>query len=374
MAETVTVDGKELAAALKVVALPTNRTVLPILHNVLLREGKVINYDLRTMVSVDIPSMRKDAPVVMLPLKALKQLLVGVKGEVAFEVNGAAAVEVVLPHGKALLTPQGGHTPEDYPEGPSLDDSTPCYSIPAAAFLDAMRKVEWAVAREETRPGLTAVRMLAKDGQLELTSTDTYRLAHITVPAPEFPDGWTILLRLSTIIPLLRMLPGSESISVAAGENVMVFVIPGKGEIASSIVEGHFPDPQEILQQREESTFSLIFNRTALNDHLAHVNKVLGKVYKPRSIWRRENDGYAISAEDSGQSISQMVACETTGTPPGSFGLNPFYAADYTRTADAETIQIEGSSSSRPVFWSGDASDAVCVQMPMILREEEQKS
>ena len=138
------------------------------------------------------------------------------------------------------------------------------YAIPAEDLRVALAQVTFAVASNESRPELTGVLMRFSKGtgeaRLTLASTDSYRLAERTIPvvtAVEAED--TVILPAKTLVEVSRILSVFRddlecppSIEMAISDSQVVFSY-GPVELTSRIIEGNYPDYQQIIPKQFET-------------------------------------------------------------------------------------------------------------------------
>lgn len=167
--------------------------------------------------------------------------------------------------------------PEDFPLLPAATH-TPKITLEASVLARGLGRTIFAAAREETRPEIHSVYWRGEGGQLRLAATDSFRLAEdvITFPAPG--GDFSLLLPLNCASELVRLLPGQSQISLSPHDNYVVFL--GEGlEISSRLVDGQYPDYQQIIPSSWRTKITL------QRDELIRALKTL-TVFLPRDSRR----------------------------------------------------------------------------------------
>lgn len=143
-----------------------------------------------------------------------------------------------------------GLAPEEFPLVPEVKKEKK-FSLPALQFKDAIQKVVFAAANDETRPVLTGVLVTVESDTLTLAATDSYRLAEKKVNLPKKSESLiTAIVPARTIAEVARIIDETiDMIEVVVGENQIQFSI-GATQLVSRLIEGKFPDYQQIIPQK----------------------------------------------------------------------------------------------------------------------------
>lgn len=121
-------------------------------------------------------------------------------------------------------------------------------------FEAAVRKTAIAAAIDESRPTLAGVCFVAKDEELKMVATDSYRLAETKIKLAKKIDK-----EVSFIIPGRTMAEMSRILG-EAGETIKIYPGDNQVEIAlndtilvSRLIEGIFPDYQQIIPKETKT-------------------------------------------------------------------------------------------------------------------------
>jgi len=245
--------------------LTTKNVNLPILENVLVRaENGVIHFtstNLETAVSCTVRGKVEKNGECTIPSKLFFDYVSLLPNE---PVNMEAEndhLSVVCGNHK---TKMNGLPSADFPLIPSVEEGD-VYKIPADDFRNALSRVLFAVATNESRPELTGVsfqfRQADGEDRLVLASTDSYRLAEcaIKLVSSVSDDASNLIVPARTLTEVNRILsvfkddmesPSAVTMNVA--ENQIVFKY-GSVELISRTIEGAYPDYQQIIPSQFET-------------------------------------------------------------------------------------------------------------------------
>jgi DNA polymerase-3 subunit beta len=136
--------------------------------------------------------------------------------------------------------------PGDFPRLPSPDEGT-ALDIEAGALRDAIERVAFAAARDETRPILTAVLLeLGREG-VSLAATDGFRLGRVGLKAAA-GTGQQLLVPARALVEFSRLLPGAKIARlVLIPENRGVYLVADDTRLFTRLVEGRFPAVERVI-------------------------------------------------------------------------------------------------------------------------------
>ncbi len=177
--------------------------------------------------------------------------------------NDSQALEVIC---KNNTTKIKGQPAVDFPLIPQIDRKTP-YILNSQDLRQAISQVIFAVSVSETRPEINGVMLNFSGSKLVLAATDSYRLAekslNLTKKSNSAPQK--IIVPAKTLQELQRILasfkdPAAiseiETVEIYLAENQILFVL-GNIELISRLVEGQYPDYQQIIPQSFNTTLIL---------------------------------------------------------------------------------------------------------------------
>ncbi|MFZ2804739.1 MAG: DNA polymerase III subunit beta [Patescibacteria group bacterium] len=129
------------------------------------------------------------------------------------------------------------------------------YQLPAADAKRAISQVAFAVSASESRPELSGVACFFKGSEVAFVATDSYRLAERVVSCTGGKGDLKTIVPARAFVEATRIL-GSykdelgmpETVTLDFTENQMVMSF-GNVELVSRLIEGSFPDYQQIIPQ-----------------------------------------------------------------------------------------------------------------------------
>ncbi|MGA7434818.1 MAG: DNA polymerase III subunit beta [Solirubrobacterales bacterium] len=141
---------------------------------------------------------------------------------------------------------------DDFPPLPSPGDQT--ISLSRDSLLSTIDLVARAASRDDMRPVLTSVQVLASGNEMTMVATDSYRLAVKQTSLKE-----PVAVELDKNIPaqalkeLSRLLSSSdsESIKLTVTDRVVIFVVDG-AILSTTTVDGQFPKYQQLFPETYE--------------------------------------------------------------------------------------------------------------------------
>ena len=254
---------------------------------------------------------------------------------------------------------------EDFPRLP-VPDASAALSVPAAAFIETVARVARSASRDETRPHLTGVLVTAQEAALRMVATDSYRLS-VKETTLERPLAGSLEANVParTLQELSRIAAanGTETIEVTALENQVVFVA-GDVVLSSRLVEGRFPNYQQLLPESYEH--ELRIERGELLEVVRRVG-LLAQKNAPLRLCFTEG-----ALEVSAQTPDVGEARESLPVPfkgeQLEIGFNPEFFRDGLESAETEELILKLISPLRPgLIQSGDDGGFIYLVMPIRL-------
>jgi len=144
----------------------------------------------------------------------------------------------------------------DFPLIPKVDKEN-FYSILADDLRNALGEVIFAVTNNETRLELSGVLLTFTKDNLTLVGTDSYRLAEKKIKIKsnyENPNN-KVIIPARTLQELIRVLSGFKDddrlegageIKICLSDNQVLFIF-GSTELVSRLINGSYPDYQQII-------------------------------------------------------------------------------------------------------------------------------
>ncbi|GEM_PF-6466027 len=192
----------------------------------------------------------------------------------------AGTVEAALP----------GFPAEEFPLPPDPDAGA-SFSAPGKTLVRLLRFALIAVAKDESRPILTCVRLqIPEASALVVASTDTHRLTRRRLTLSEFATGTgeaNLPQRAARLALALAEKAGTGPVRVTMGASLVGFAAEGEGgrstRLLARAMEGAFPNYERVIPAACESAW--IVEKAALTDALRRVMLARGA---GRVVFRHE--------------------------------------------------------------------------------------
>ena len=264
----------------------TKNINLPILNNVLLRVEdnilKLISTNLEIAVITKIRGKAETNGEYTVPAKLLSDYISLLPKE-----NIILSLQDDFLHINCAnrTTKIKGIKSDDFPLIPQIEKKQTFY-INGAEFKKALSQTSFAVLPNESRPEISGIYMNfnSEEGILTLVATDSFRLAEKKIKLNEKSNKNNIFV----IIPLRSVWEITNILSTITGENNLLEISLDEGqiffdyngtELTSRLVEGIFPDYQQIIPKEFNVNANLsvsellsgarsasLFSRSGLND------------------------------------------------------------------------------------------------------------
>jgi len=329
----------------KIQGIITPKATLPILSHILLetQEGtlKLTATDLDVGITCVIPVDIQEAGAVTVPAKRLNDIIRELpEGVVSFTTkkNNSAVIETESCQFKIL-----GLSREDFPKLPEVKESV-VVKLEQDMFKQMLQLTSFAVSLDETRYILNGLLFKIHKNNLTLVATDGKRLALIDKKIQQDVDkDIRVIVPIKVIQELNRNL-GAGELSVVLGGNQALFDL-GNLIIISRLIEGEFPDYQEVIPAVSGNKmrilregFLLAVKRAALLS-TPDYQAVKLEIFKNTLVVSK-------STPDIGESREEVRA--EYGGKEIAIGFNPHYLLDALKNLADETIEFEITDSEKP--------------------------
>lgn len=354
-----------------------SRTTLPITNNVLLSTDesrlKLSATNLEMAVSCWIGAKVEEEGSITVPAKLLTEFVSSLPNEqVSINMGGRSkALKVSCSRFEAKIS---GSDSSDFPPTPKLEDGVST-SIKAENLSEAVSKVAFAAAIDESRPVLTSVNASFDGSALTLASADGFRLA-VYALSLEKPVSRPIKINIpaKTLSELNRLISDDDEtieVKIDEGKSQILFSF-GSIEIVSQLIQGNFPAYEQLIPQS--------YSTKAVVDTSA-----FQMANKTASIFARDGGGIVrlvaspggknlpgkltISArsEEIGEDIGDIDAA--INGDEAKIAFNGKYLADVLNVIREQQVALEVTNPSSPGVLRPVGSDKyVHVIMPMFVQ------
>lgn len=257
-------------AASKLLSIVPPKTTLPILSNILfeLEEGKlslkVTDLDVSMTVTLDV-DMQKEGSIAV-PAKVLTDIVRELP-DFDLEVSSyESRLEIKCGSGVYKMS---GLPPDDFPKLPDVHIGRQV-KMDGTVLSRIVRKVLFAVSRDETRPSLNGVFWHSTDDALNLVATDGHRLAKVSRGDLKIGGYSKDIIVPPKVLDNLVRLMGEEpgEVGVIINESSIVFILENE-ILTSRLLEGPYPNYDQVIPRDNKKVLSV--DREILNGALKRV-------------------------------------------------------------------------------------------------------
>lgn len=237
----------------------------------------------------------------------------------------------------------------DFPLIPEMERKE-SVTLKSGDLKNALGQVVFAVALDESRPEISGVLFSFSGKTLTIVGTDSYRLAEKKVKLnSSTAEDKKLIIPLRTLQEVHRILIDSpdEEITIYLNDNQILFKLNNEVELTSRLVEGQYPDYQQIIPTMSKTKAKV---RTA---ELNRVVKSVSLFCKPgindvKLDFKTDKNELVVSAVNSavGENLVTVEA-ELTGDDNEAV-FNYRYLLDGLNNLDSEEIEIELVSAATP--------------------------
>lgn len=262
-----------------------------------------------------------------------------------------------------------GLDPREFPAMPTAvqDKKSKAISVPGALLQEMIQRTIFAVSTDETRLNLSGVSIERPEtGKLRMIATDGHRLSMITRAVEGVGAGSGVIIPRKGVAEISKVLESSQDTVNLTLDGGVAHAAQGKVELSMRLVEGDFPDYNQVVPQKSERRLSV-----KADELLAALRRV-SVVSSERTRGVRldmENGRLEVSSinPDLGEASEELSV--EYDSQPFKIGFNAKYIIDALSGLPAGTqleIGFNDEVSPGVIRCEGD-SDYLYVVMPMRL-------
>ncbi len=282
----VTVLQENLARGLGIVSRAVSpRSTLPVLANVMLAtdEGRLrlSATNLEMGITCWIAARIEEEGSTTVPSRTFADLVNTLPGD-QVSLSLETSTQTLNVRSGTSTNDIKGIDAQEFPPLP-VPDMEGAVHLDIGDFREMIHQVSFAASTDEARPVLMGVLMVLEDDQITMAAADGFRLSvrHATLTSPA-PVPLNIIIPARALNELARISgdgDGTISMAVPTGRGQVIFRVKDS-ELVSQLIEGTFPDYQQIVPRSYKS-------RT-----LVSTNALL-KACKQAEIFAREGSNVA---------------------------------------------------------------------------------
>ena len=152
-----------------------------------------------------------------------------------------------------------GMDANDFPIIPEIQKKQPIM-VKGSDLKKAINQIIFAVSLDESRPEISGALLIVSNKTLTLVGTDSYRLAEkrITLNEP-VNEEFKVIVPLKTLQEVSRILVDADAANTAIylNDTQILFVIDEETELISRLIDGQYPDYQQIVPENYKTRLKL---------------------------------------------------------------------------------------------------------------------
>jgi DNA polymerase-3 subunit beta len=255
---------------------------------------------------------------------------------------------------------------EDFPDIPKVADGV-VITLDPKSLKQAIDRVEFASATDETRPVLTGVHLKSNEGRLTLAAADGFRLAVSDIALEQAPSApIEVIVPARALRELGRLISDTNEpveMRINGGRTHVLFAMRDI-ELVAGLIQGTFPNYSQLIPPEWNTRV------TVKVDEFKREAKIA-------SIFARDGSGI-IRLQMEGDSLKVSAAADEVGNNEGviearvegdssKIAFNSRYLQDVLNALDGDVKLEMTSPSSQGVFRPVGDDDYVHVVMPMFV-------
>jgi DNA polymerase-3 subunit beta len=327
-------------AASKLLSIVPPKSTLPILSNILFELDKsklslkVTDLDVSMTSTIDVEAQKSGAGAV--PAKVFYEI---VRELPDFELEVSTYENRMEIKCGAGVYKMSGFSPEDFPKLPDIHIGRQV-KMDGGILGRMIKKVLFAVSRDETRPALNGVLWHTTEEGLNMVATDGHRLAKITRSDQKLSGQGKDIIVPPKVLDNLVKLMGDDTgeVGIIVNEGSIVFVI-GNSILTSRLLEGPYPNYEQVIPKEntkratmDKEILQAAVRRVAiLSNTLTHQVKF--------SLKKDELDLLATNFDFGGEAKESLKV--NYGADSMDIGYNANYVLDILKQADGSEVVFE---------------------------------
>ena len=316
------------------------KSTIPILSNILFDlngdklELKVTDLDVSMTSSIEVEILKKGS--ITVPAKVFSEI---VKELPDYELDIVASenrMEIKCGSGLYKLS---GFSAEDFPKLPDIHPGRQI-KINAQSFSKLIKKVLFAISRDETRPALNGLLWHTSEDGLNLVATDGHRLAKVTRKDIKISGYKKDIIIPPKVLDNLVKLTSEDTgeIGVILNDNSIVFILEDE-VITSRLLEGPYPNYEQVLPK--DNNKLLLIEKDLLQSAVRRVS-ILSNSLTHQVKFAIKKNSLELSATNfdfGGEAKESMKA--SYELEDMDIGYNANYVLDVLKQIDDDEVRFE---------------------------------
>lgn len=363
----VIISQDSLLEALKTVSRAVaGQNTLPVLGNILIQaEGKKVNFyatNLELSISTSCEALVKNEGSLTVPAKILTSYasLLGKNDDIELTATDGATLEVKSATSKTKIK---GISADEFPQIATVDTGVKI-NLDSKDFRSAVHKVAFAAQENSSRPILAGVYFGAEKSELRMAATDSYRLSEKSLQLKTAVDARKCVIPVRAVFEADRLAAGVDDIRITIGENQVMFTVDNT-QLTSRLIDGQFPDYQQIIPKKVSSTLEI--DRAAFELAVRRVSIFAKQNNQHMKLEVLGDNTLAVSTDATEIGEERTIIPVKTEGEANVIALNTDYVLDVLGAlSNDSSVKLELDTKMSPaVFKTISGSDFVHLVMPL---------
>lgn len=365
-----------------------SQTALPILGNILIeaqgRRCTVSATDLEVSIITSFDAKIENEGSVTVPAKAILNFAqYNNDPEVLLETSEGTVLKCTSQHARASVA---GEAASEYPTIAAVEKQT-AFALPLTPLLHALHLVTFASTRTSLRPVLSGVYLRSEKNTVILVATDSYRLSEYKIPTSIGGADISCIIPTKILEELKVMLGGKKTDKrekeelegkkkeAPADEQVQAILSKqqielqyGPTRLLSRLIDGKFPDYQQILPK--ETTSTVNFSVQELSPAVKRMHYFAKEMNNNLTFHCTKGQTRVVTPQTQAGKDEAFLSTEMTGKD-NKIALSSSYLLDFLGHLDDDSIVMQMTDSTHPaLFTIPKEKNYLHLIMPLRMQEE----
>jgi DNA polymerase-3 subunit beta len=244
--------------------------------------------------------------------------------------------------------------PANYPKVPFADNDG--VDLSAAELRSGIKQVRAAAAPAgSTRVSLSGVLFESVNGEFRLVSTDSYRLAVVSMPNSPLQDGLRVTVPIRAIGELERMLTRADKVTVRMTPQNVCFEL-GNVKLTTRLIAEQFPNYAAIIPA-PSAPVTVKASSSEILESIKRLKIVASKENRSVKVSSTNGKLTITAASAFGDSASEPVNATISGKMP-DFAVNVDYLADAVSALSSDEICLSIHDPLKPLLMTRPGDDS----------------
>ena len=253
---------------------------------------------------------------------------------------------------------------DDFPRiGNRSLDGKEYFEIKESDLKTLIAKVSFCCATDESRPILKGALLEAKEGKLEATALDGFRMAYSYCDVQSTSADMKIVCPARTLSEISRMLGDEETIKIYADKHTLAVAVKDT-VITSRLYAGEFVKKENIYPI--DFTTKVLVNRNELINSVERASVLIRGEKHNRISFDIKLGKIVINANSEMGKVEEVVSAQLDGKEM-KISMNSKFLLDAIKALDEDTILFSFNTSIAP-FTLENASDNKCKYLILPIR------